>query len=390
VPWVAGGRGWAIAVPLALSLSACRSSLPDRLEDRSREASIATPPATDSVFAALVSDLSEPAGYFDTDNLISNEASYLHVFGPLGDLTHPGGAYIGVGPDQNFSYIAEVRPAVAFIIDIRRDNLLEHLMFKSIFEAAATRIEYLAILFGRPIPDNLRAWRARSIADLATYMDSASVSTRSMARARDAVRSGLHRQRVPLSDVDRATVARFHEAFIEAGLDLRFTSYNRGPQPYYPTYRQLMLERDLAGEYGHYLADSARFDAVKRLEDRNLVIPVIGDLAGPHAVRAIAAYLAAEGLVVSALYTSNVEFYLFGQGSFGVWADNLAALPYDESSVIIRSYFGGRFRGRHPLSVPGYYSTQLLQTMTSFVAEQEAGGYLSYYDLVTKHALPLR
>jgi hypothetical protein len=34
--------------------------------------------------------------------------------------------------DQSFSYIAAIRPAVAFMIDIRRDNLLMHLMFKAL------------------------------------------------------------------------------------------------------------------------------------------------------------------------------------------------------------------------------------------------------------------
>src|SRR5215207_7700196 len=87
------------------------------------------PALSDSAFAALVARLSEPGGYFDTDNLISNESSYLHAVGRLRALrgAGPTGAYVGVGPDQNFSYIAAARPKVAFIVDIRRDNLLQHL-----------------------------------------------------------------------------------------------------------------------------------------------------------------------------------------------------------------------------------------------------------------------
>ena len=52
-----------------------------------------------------------------------------------------GGAYIGVGPDQNFSYIARIRPSVAYIIDIRRDNLLLHLLFKALFARAPDRVD---------------------------------------------------------------------------------------------------------------------------------------------------------------------------------------------------------------------------------------------------------
>src|SRR5580765_3497576 len=71
-------------------------------------------------FAALIERLSEEGGQFDTDNLISNERTFLDVVPALKAGGVSGGAYIGVGPDQNFSYIAQIRPAMAFIIDIRR------------------------------------------------------------------------------------------------------------------------------------------------------------------------------------------------------------------------------------------------------------------------------
>src|SRR5690349_10221818 len=71
-------------------------------------------------FAQTIARLSEPNGYFDTDNLISNESSYLQVIPDLARRGVRGGAYIGVGPDQNFTYIAATRPAIAFIVDIRR------------------------------------------------------------------------------------------------------------------------------------------------------------------------------------------------------------------------------------------------------------------------------
>ena len=64
-------------------------------------------------FASQIEALSEPGGYFDTDNLISNERSYLDVVPALRRLEVGGGAYVGVGPDQNFTYIAEIRPDIA-------------------------------------------------------------------------------------------------------------------------------------------------------------------------------------------------------------------------------------------------------------------------------------
>jgi hypothetical protein len=97
--------------------------------------------ARESSFARLVTQLSESGGYFDSDNIISNETSYLHVIDGLRRLGVRGGVYIGVGPDQNFSYIAAVRPSIAFMLDIRRDNMFEHLLFKSLFSMARNRVE---------------------------------------------------------------------------------------------------------------------------------------------------------------------------------------------------------------------------------------------------------
>src|SRR4051812_13420920 len=56
-------------------------------------------------FASLSARLSEPGGYFDSDNLISNETSYQHVLGKLREMNVQGGVYVGVGPDQSFTYI---------------------------------------------------------------------------------------------------------------------------------------------------------------------------------------------------------------------------------------------------------------------------------------------
>src|SRR5438132_13926749 len=103
--------------------------------------------ATSASFAARVQQLSEPGGEFDTDNLISNERSYLHVVPELRAAGLDGGAYIGVGPDQHFSYIAQVKPVIAFIIDLRCYNLLLHLLFKSLFPMSFTRAGFLILIF---------------------------------------------------------------------------------------------------------------------------------------------------------------------------------------------------------------------------------------------------
>ena len=185
----------ALAAPaLAASVSGCRPTA---------RADAPAPPRTID-FAAQVATLSEPGGYFDSDNLISNERSYLHVVGALRRLNVRGGAYIGVGPDQNYSYIAHVRPSIAFMLDIRRDNLLEHLLFKSLFGAARTRIEYLALLTGRPVPTDVDAWRERPLEAIVAYLDSTPATRASEAAARALALEGARRTRVPLSEADVA------------------------------------------------------------------------------------------------------------------------------------------------------------------------------------------
>ena len=338
-------------------------------------------------FARLVDSLSEPGGYFDTDNLISNEASYLHVTGALARMGVRGGAYIGVGPDQSFSYIASTRSEVAFIVDIRRDNLLQHLLFKALFAASRTRADYLALLLGMPITTDARALADRSVADLVSLLDTLPPTLASRVHARDAVRARVRMFGVPLSPDDLATIDRFHGEFMSAGLDLRFASAGRAPRPYYPTLRDLILETARESRQSGYLASEADFQYVKELQRRNLIIPVVGDLGGTRALQRIGGLLRDRGLEVSVLYASNAEDYVMRDSKFGRYVANVQALPRSERSVIVRSWFGGP--GTHPHSVPGYFSTQLVQTIDAFSAATSVGGVYSYRQLVfTAHIQP--
>jgi hypothetical protein len=348
---------------------------------------------TPQLFAQLIEKFSEADGYFDTDNLISNESSYLHVMGRMRKLNVSGGAYIGVGPDQNFSYIAQIRPNIVFITDIRRDNLLQHLWFKSLFALSRNRMEYLCLLFGKPVPGDLKAWESRGIQEIVAYLDKAAAKRELLDKTRLDIHSKLKVAGIPLKPEEIGMIDRIHAAFFDGGLDLKFTSRNRGPRPYYPSYRDLLLEKDLTGKQCNYLAVEEDFKFLQSLEERNLIIPAVGNLAGSHALKNIADYLKERGERVSAFYTSNVEFYLMRgdrDQDFTRFARNVTLLPRDERSVIIRSYFNGTWGYSHPQTVGGYYSTQLLQTMDSFVKEFSSGGYESYSDVISKHVLDLR
>lgn len=359
------------SVPLAV-LVCVASVLPQRAHRTSQPR---------SSFASLVAELSEGPGYFDTDNLISNERSYLHVVPELRALAghNRRGVYVGVGPDQNFSYIAHLRPSLAIVIDIRRENLLLHLLFKALFAEARTRIEYLAMLTGRPTPLPVTDWKLRSIEEIVEYID----RTRPLGEADlRATRGRLTRLidsfGVPLNDSDRSTIDRFHRRFIADGLSLQFNTFGRPPQHDYPALRGLLLEVDRHGTRRSYLASEDDFQFVKRLQAEDRILPIVGDLSGGTALAAVARFLSQANLQVAAFYTSNVEFYLFRAGRFADFIANLRRLPRLPGSVIVRSVFAaGGGAARHA----GYNTASLTQPIDILVDGYARGHFRDYRDL---------
>ena len=328
-------------------------------------------------FAALVERLSEAGGDFDTDNLISNERSYLQVAPALGRVAADG-AYIGVGPDQNFSYIAQVRPRIAFIVDIRRDNLLLHLLFKAMFGLARSRVEYVAMLTGRTMPRDAEAWTDASVERIAAYVDGAPVDKRAVSAARPRIHEQVRDTGVPLGDADFATIDRFHQSFVQAGLSLKFQTFGRAPRARYPTYRELLLDRGPDGRAGSFLATEAGFRTVQSLENHDLVVPVVGDLAGPHALAEIGRLLTERHVRVSVLYVSNVEQYLFRDGRFNRYAENVRALPRDARGMVVRAIFSPWASGFRATDA----SVSVAQPLEEFAAGIAAGRYRSYPDLI--------
>ena len=341
----------------------------------------------------LIDRITEPSGYFGSDNLVSNELSYQHVLSRLQMDGVSGGAYIGVGPDQNFTYIAHIKPRIAFMIDIRRDANLQHLMFKALFQLARNRVEYLALLFGKPLPKDLKKWEHASITDLVVnYADRTPSNPKLIERNWTEVRKKIQSFNLTLNQTDYEKIREIYNAFTQAGLETRYTIRDRPSGRFFPAFRDLLLEKGLEGRQRNYLASEESYQYLKKMQERNLIIPVTGDLAGTKALREIGKYLQETGDKVSAFYVSNVEFYLFRQdNAFQRFVDNLRFLPIDNRSVIIRSYFNYAYYAyQHPQTVDNHFSVQLLQTIDSLLRDMSAGGYDNYYDLVTKRSLDLR
>jgi hypothetical protein len=337
-------------------------------------------------FARLVRDLSEEGGYFRSDNFTSNETSYLHIVNKLREQGATGGAYIGVGPEQNFTYIAKVRPKIAFIIDIRRQAVIQHLMFKSIFYLAPTRMQYLSLLLSRPLPKDKTPSPDTPVTEMLSFFSQAQADEKTYAVNLASLRKVIKDDfQVQLTDADQASLDYVYKNFRDDGLDIAYRMEGtRGG--WFPSLKELVVQTDQYGKLGNFLATKDDYEFVRDLHKKNLIVPVVGDFAGKKALAAIGEYLRKRGFTVSAFYTSNVEQYLFQNGVFEGFVENVRKLPINDKSVFIRAVPNTRFT--HPAQLPGHRTTTLLQQLTVFLRDFDEGRYHTYSDLVMTHYIP--
>jgi hypothetical protein len=309
-------------VASGFSQTPARDRLPTRLSDQA--------------FWKLVTDLSEPNGNFRSDNLVSNEIRFQWVLSELMRTVRPGGVYLGVGPEQNFTYIAALRPKVAFILDVRRGNVDLHLMYKALFELSADRADFVSRLLSRARPAGLttNSTAVEIFAAFAAVEPNERLADDTLATIRDRLVTG---HRFPLTGDDLARIEAIHRVFLLAGTRIQYSPFGSFGGTVQPTYADLMVATDEAGQMRSFLASEQAFMFVKDLERRNLVVPVVGNFAGPKTLRAIATYVRRNGARVSTFYVSNVEEYLRQDGVWQAFCGNLAALPIDESSAFIRA-----------------------------------------------------
>jgi hypothetical protein len=320
---------------------------------------------SDRQFWKIISDFSEPNGFFRSDNLLSNETFLQHVIPDLIHTARTDRVYIGVGPEQNFTYIAALRPKMAFIVDIRRANLQLHLMYKALFEMAADRAEFVSRLFSRKRPPGLGP-RSTPQEIFAAYarVDTSEITYRENLLA---IQTHLVRKRrLPLSADDLKGIEYVYYAFYWHGPVIQYWSSGggRGARDA-PTYADLMLAEDGKGTARSYMATEENFAFLKDLHTRNMLVPVVGNFAGPKALRAVGRYLKEREAIVSAFYLSNVEQYLSRDGQWYTFCGNVATLPLDNTSTFIRSVRNGMYgRGVGLDSVLGNMAAEVKRCTT--------------------------
>jgi hypothetical protein len=331
----------------------------------------------DGEFARLMTALSEPGGAFADENFVSNELGLERLLPAIEREHGPGGVYVGVGPEQNFSYIAALKPRIAFVLDIRRQNLVEQLLYKALFELSDNRADFLSLLFSRPRPEGLgrdstaaELMRAFRVAD----RDEALFGS-TLARVLEhlSVQRGL-----VVDERDRAALVKVLRAFYAAGPDIAYVYGDT--DDWHPNYVQLMDQTDAEGRNFSFLGSAARFLTVRELELRNLIVPVVGDFAGPTALRGIGDYLREHDDAIDVFYVSNVEPYLFSEGIWQAFYENVSALPVEPGGIFIRTFFGSTVR---ECGDPGVSTRVPMQgSITGLLRELDAGRLRTECDLI--------
>src|SRR4030095_9447113 len=295
-----------------------------------------TLPATlaDGAFWKMISDFSETGGSFDFEMFMSNEVTFQTILPNLLKVVSPGGVYLGVGPEQNFTYISAVRPKIAFIVDIRRENMLEMLMYKALFETSPNRGEFISRLFSRRLASSV-APQASVDSVFGALRGSADPQffSQNVQNIKDRL---LKTHGFPLTARDLQTIDYSYNRFYRGGPDASLTSVGT-------SYRSLMRYTDSQGNNRNFLAAESNFQFVQDMHRKNLIVPIVGDFTGPRALRSVGGYLKDHNAEVMTFYVSNVEEYITWPATrWAAYCRNLTALPVGASSTFIRFGRGGQ------------------------------------------------
>ncbi len=319
-------------------------------------------PARDASPAAWIRSISEPETGPAGDNLVSNEDSYPRCCDALRKLAPAGGAYLGVGPEQNLSLVAASRPVLAFVMDYRRRNFLVHLLHKALMALSVDRVSYLERLTARSRARD-PGLHASAEALLAAF------DGQRMERARlDRTIVEVRRFLEPLAVVEEAEwgeIATIQARIAGPGLSARFIGLAG-----YPTLASLIRTADREGRPAHFLALEDAYLFLRRMQLDDRVLPVVGDFAGQRAFRQLGDQLRRIHLAISVVYVSDVEFFLLRSGKFAAYVENLACLPRLEGALIVRT---STRPIAHPERVAGDSSTTVVRPLSQFLERARNG-----------------
>jgi hypothetical protein len=365
-----------LALPLALLVTAALTGfaqtaapgLPSEISDKD--------------FWRMIVDLSEPGGTYPYENFVSNELEYQDVIPALKATTKPGGVYIGVGPEQNFTYAAVLQSKLAFVIDIRRQNMVELLMYKALFEMSPNRADFVSNLFSRVRPAGLDT-RTTAAALFAAY-ENAKVDPDLAAKNLATIKAYMTKHGYELTSEDISNIEKVHDVFSRGGPSINYYFASAAPVGLGPsrggTYTRLMNTADATGRNSSFLATEESYLYVREMQRKNLIVPLVGDFAGPAVIRNVGRYLTERKATVGAFYISNVETYL-SDPQKQTFYENVATLPVDSSSMFIRHILGNPARGLTWWR-QGMSNVSTVAPMSEFITQIKSGRRPTFQEIV--------
>lgn len=324
-------------------------------------------------FSKIIRDMSEDNGYFRGESWVTNELTYLDVIESIEKYDIKGGAYIGVAPEQNFTYMAAIRPQIAFLVDIRAQNRMQHLMFKILFEISETRIEFLSNLFSMPLKGETGVKIPDSKSDInviVNYLENSEQSrvlfNKNLSKMINTLNS---KYKFNLTDWETSNIKHVYDHFYVENLNM-----TNGPwRNSYPTLGEIFTDRDKSGRQLNVFNNREQFLFIKKMQIENKVIPITGDYGNTYALSKVAAYLKKHNLTVSAQYVSNAEQYIIrSRGNWNNWVKNIKNMPYNDKTVFIRW-----------LNWNYYEQDTKLQYFKTFIKNNDSGVHYRYYDLIS-------
>ncbi|KPK91499.1 hypothetical protein AMJ80_07310 [bacterium SM23_31] len=328
-------------------------------------------PIAPEKFTEIMNSLSEEGGYYQSDIWITNEQTYLDVIGLLKERSVQGGVYIGVAPNQNFTYIAAIKPELAFIVDIRHQNRMQHLVYKILFELSETRAEFFSYLFAKPLDPKESPSVNADINEIVNYFYNIPSDRDMFNQTQSTIIDILQtKYNLALNSTDIREINAVLQVFYQYNLSITSGGgQNRRGRSNRPTFAEILRLRDPAGKQLNAFNSREDYVYLRTMNLENKIIPVTGNFAGSKALSAVAQFLKERNLTVTAFYVSNVERYLFQDRIFNNWARNVKLLPIDENSVFIRN-------------ISSNYRATRLQLIQTFISNFDSGRYRSYYDLI--------
>jgi hypothetical protein len=234
---------------------------------------------------------------------------------------------------------------MAFIVDIRRQAVMQHLMFKAVFELAPDRADFISTLFSKPRPAGLdtstsiqKVWEAywNLPSDSALYRANYGKILDLLTKTRG----------FTFTEDETAQLKWVYDNFFGYGPVISTRGSPGGGMGNGTTFADLTgYSHDASGTPRSFLSSEENYQFVRQLHMNNMIVPVSGDFGGPKAIRAIGAWLRERNATVSAYYVSNVEQYLFQDGHADELYENVATLPVTSASVLIRPYSLRRMNG---------------------------------------------